>query len=166
MIENIAEADDALVERYLEGESLSEEDLKNALRKRDAGTDVRPRAVRFVDTGNIGIDLLMDFMVAAMPSRFGDWAAPEQSDEPGNEGRNRERHRPAAPFSALVVKTITDPYAGRLTIFRVFSGSIGADGSFYNVEKRSARALQPVAGDFSARNKSRLTGPAQVPLWP
>jgi len=132
LIENIAEADDALVERYLEGESLSEEDLKNALRKGTLARTFVP-VLCGSSTGNIGIDLLMDFMVAAMPSPLD--AAPKVGIDPGTKAEIERRPDPAAPFSALVVKTITDPYAGRLTIFRVFSGSIGADGSFYNSKK-------------------------------
>ena len=132
LIENIAEADDALVERYLEGETLSEEDLRGALRKGLLARAFTPVLCGSA-AGNIGIDLLMDFIVAAMPSpvdsgpRTGrDLASGSEIERPPDSG---------APFSALVVKTITDPYAGRLTIFRVFSGTIGADGTFFNAKK-------------------------------
>ena len=132
LIENIAEADDALVERYLEGETLSEEDLRNALRKGALARIFTP-VVCGSSTRNIGIDLLMDVMVAALPSPV------DRGPKPGKDpatGKEIERQPdPKAPFSALVVKTITDPYAGRLTIFRVFSGTIGADGAFYNSTK-------------------------------
>jgi elongation factor G len=132
LIENIAEADDVLVERYLEGESLSEEDLKNALRKGTLARTFVP-VLCGSSTENIGIDLLMDFMVAALPSPVD--VAPKVGTDPGTKKEIERRPDPGAPFSALVVKTITDPYAGRLTIFRVFSGSIGGDGSFYNSKK-------------------------------
>jgi elongation factor G len=132
LIENIAEADDALVERYLEGETLSEEDLRNALRK---GTLARTFTPVFCgsSTRNIGIDLLMDVIVAAMPSPFD--RGPKTGEDPATGKEIERQPDPKAPFSALVVKTITDPYAGRLTIFRVFSGAIGADGTFYNSKK-------------------------------
>jgi len=132
LIENIAEADDALVERYLEGETLSEEDLKNALRKGNlAGTFVPVlcgSAAR-----NVGIDLLMDFIVAAMPSPLDGGA--KSGKDPATGTEIERAPDPKAPFAALVVKTITDPYAGRLTLFRVFSGTIGGDGTFYNAKK-------------------------------
>src|SRR5512143_2803096 len=67
LIENIAEADDALVERYLEGETLSEEDLRNALRKGTLARIFTP-VLCGSSTRNIGIDLLMDMIVAALPS--------------------------------------------------------------------------------------------------
>ncbi len=132
LIENIAEADDALVERYLEGETLSEDELRVALRKGTLARTFTP-VLCGSSTANIGIDLLMDFAVAAMPSPAD---CPARVGKDPATGKEIERSPdPAAPFSALVFKTISDPYAGRLTIFRVFSGSIGADGTFYNAKK-------------------------------
>jgi elongation factor G len=132
LIENIAEADDALVERYLEGETLSEEELRNALRKGTLARTFTPVACGS-STRNIGIDLLLDVILAVMPSPLD--RGLKAGKDPAT-GKDIERQPdPKAPFSALVVKTITDPYAGRLTIFRVFSGAIGADGTFYNSKK-------------------------------
>jgi elongation factor G len=132
LIENIAEADDVLLERYLEGETLSEEDLRNTLRKGTLGRVFTP-VVCGSSTRNIGIDLLMDLIAAALPSPLDQ--GPKAGQDPAS-GKEIERlPDPKAPFSALVVKTITDPYAGRLTIFRVFSGTIGGDGTFYNSKK-------------------------------
>jgi elongation factor G len=132
LIENIAEADDALVERYLEGETLSEEDLRNALRKGTLARTFTP-VICGSSTRNIGIDLFMDMIVAAMPSPID--RGPKIGKDPASGKEIERRPDPKAPFSALVVKTITDPYAGRLTLFRVFSGVIGADGTFYNAKK-------------------------------
>ena len=132
LIENIAEADDALVERYLEGETLSEDELRSALRKGTLARTFTP-VLCGSSTANIGVDLFMDFVVAAMPSP-GD--RPARVGKDPASGKEIERNPdPAAPFSALVFKTITDPYAGRLTIFRVVSGTIGGDGTFYNAKK-------------------------------
>jgi elongation factor G len=84
-------------------------------------------------TRNIGVDLLLDFIVSAMPSPLD---APAKIGKNPATGEALERPAdPQAPFSALVFKTISDPYAGRLTIFRVFSGTIGGDGTFYNSRK-------------------------------
>jgi len=132
LIENIAEADDELIERYLEGETLSDEDLKTALR---TGTQNRifVPVLCGAATRNVGIDLLMDLIVSALPSPVD--RGPQKGTDP-NSGDEIEREPdPAAPFSAYVVKTLADPYAGRLTIFRVVSGSIGSDGTFYNSSK-------------------------------
>jgi elongation factor G len=132
LIENIAEADDSLVERYLEGETLSEDELRAALRKGTLARTFTPVLCASA-TANIGIDLLMDFVLAAMPSPAD---SPSKIGKDPASGKEIERKPdPAAPFSALVFKTITDPYAGRLTIFRIFSGTIGSDGTFYNARK-------------------------------
>ncbi len=132
LIENIAEADDALVERYLEGETLSEDELRAALRKGTLARTFTPVLCASA-TANIGVDLLLDFVLATLPSP-GD--RPARVGKDPASGKEVERTSdPSAPFSALVFKTISDPYAGRLTIFRVFSGTIGADGTFYNSRK-------------------------------
>jgi elongation factor G len=132
LIENIAEADDSLVERYLEGETLSEDELRAALRKGTLARTFTPVLCASA-TANIGIDLLMDFVLAAMPSPAD--SPPKIGKDPASGKEIERKPDPAAPFSALVFKTITDPYAGRLTIFRIFSGTIGSDGTFYNARK-------------------------------
>ena len=132
LIENIAEADDELIERYLEGETLSEEDLRNALK---TGTQNRifVPVVCGSATKNIGIDLLMDLVINALPSPLD--RGPKMGKDPDSGDEIERKPDPDAPFSAYVVKTLADPYAGRLTIFRVVSGTLGSDGTFYNASK-------------------------------
>ena len=132
LIENIAEANDALVEKYLEGETLTREELAGALKKGIMERLFVP-VVCGSATKNIGIDLLSGLIADALPSPI-DMPA-KKGVEPDTENEVTRPAEPDAPFSALVVKTIADPYAGRLTIFRVFSGSIGGDGTFYNSSK-------------------------------
>ena len=134
LIENIAEADDDLVERYLEGEELSEEELRSALRKGTLARTFVP-VVCGSATRNIGIDLLMDLIVDSMPSPM-DRGSRIGTDPASGEEIERAPD-PDAPFSAFVVKTLADPYAGRLTIFRVVSGTLGSDGTFYNANKET-----------------------------
>jgi elongation factor G len=134
LVENIAEADDALIERYLEGETISTEELQAALRK---GINERILApVLFGSaTGNVGIDNLMDVLatVAPTPTERG---AKKGTDLDGKEEMTRQPEA-EAPFSAFVFKTVADPYSGRLSIFRVVSGTLGGDGNFYNATKES-----------------------------
>ena len=134
LIENIAEADDDLVERYLEGEELSEEELRSALRKGTLARTFVP-VVCGSATRNIGIDLLMNLIVDSMPSPL-DRGSRTGTDPASGEEIERAPD-PNGPFSAFVVKTLADPYAGRLTIFRVVSGSLGSDGTFYNANKET-----------------------------
>ncbi len=134
LIENIAEADDELIERYLEGETLSHEDLAHALRKGTLDRLFVPVLCGSA-TRNIGIDLLMNLINDALPSPL-DGSAKTGIDPA--TGKEVERlPDPDAPFSAFVVKTVADPYAGRLTIFKVVSGTLGSDGTFYNANKET-----------------------------
>ncbi len=133
-IENVAEADDALVERYLEGEELTDEDIKAALTKGLLSRIFVPVLCGSA-TANIGIDLLMDFIVASVPSPA-DRGAINAFDESGEKVVACEPD-PSAPFAGFVFKTVADPYAGRLSIFRIVSGTLGGDGTFYNTNKRT-----------------------------
>ena len=132
LIENIAEADDELIERYLEGEALSEEDLINALRKGTLSHTFTP-VLCGSSTKNIGIDLLMDFIISSMPSP--DDRGSKAGTDPSSGEEIERAPEESAPFSGYVIKTLADPYAGRLTIFRVVSGQLGSDGTFYNTNK-------------------------------
>jgi len=132
LIENIAEADDALIERYLEGEALSDQDLNAALRKGTLSHTFVP-VICGSATRSIGIDLLLDFITTSMPSPLDRGARAGIDPASGNEIERAPDEN--APFSAFVVKTIADPYAGRLNIFRVVSGKLGGDGTFFNSNK-------------------------------
>ncbi|MDZ7579307.1 MAG: elongation factor G [Deltaproteobacteria bacterium] len=131
-IENVAEADDALVERYLEGEELTDEDIEGALTKGLLARIFVPVLCGSA-TADIGIDLLMDFIVGSVPSPA-DRGAINASAESGDNIIACEPD-PSAPFAGFVFKTVADPYAGRLSVFRVVSGTLGGDGTFYNTNK-------------------------------
>ncbi len=132
LIENIAEADDSLVEKYLEGEELTAQELLGALRKGIAERLFVP-VVCGSSTKNIGVDLLCNLVVDACPSPLD--RGPYKGTDPKTGDEIKRACSPDEPFSALVVKTIADPYAGRLTIFKVLSGTLGPDGVFYNSTK-------------------------------
>ena len=134
LIENIAEADDALIERYLEGETITDDELKATLKK---GVNERifvPVACGSA-IGKIAIDNLMDLFISAGPSPI-DRGAKIGTDLRGESEISRDPD-PDAPFSAFIFKTVADPYAGRLSIFRVVSGTLGSDGNFYNATKET-----------------------------
>lgn len=146
LIENIAEADDELIERYLEGQTLTEEDLRAALRSGTQNRTFVP-VLCGAATRNIGIDHLMDLIVSALPSPIDH--GPKKGTDPKSGDEIERAPDPEAPFSAFVVKTLADPYAGRLTIFRVVSGTLGGDGNFYNAtreEKERFNQLLTITG--------------------
>lgn len=134
LIEDVAEADDELIERYLEGEELSDDDIKSALK-----TGVLARTFAPVLCGSaikgIGIDLFMDFINSCMPSPLE--IAPKAGTNPADSSEVTREPNPDAPFSGFVFKTIADPYAGRLSIFKVVSGVLGSEGNFYNATKET-----------------------------
>lgn len=132
LVENVVESDDELLERYLEGESMSDDEIKVALKKGILSRSFVPVLCGSV-TKNIGVDLLQDFIIHCMPSPLdrGPWIAADAT----GDGEIECRPDPDAPFSGFVFKTVADPFAGRLSIFRIVSGTLGADGNFYNVNK-------------------------------
>ena len=160
LVENIAEADDTLLERYLEGDPISDDELKAALKKGTISRIFSPvlcaSAIKAV-----GIDLLMDFIVNSMPSPLD--RMPKVGKDPVVGNEITRAPDPDAPFSAFVFKTVADPYAGRLSIFRVVSGKLGADGNFFNVNKdvkERFNQLLTIAGKEQKQVKS--AGPGSI----
>ena len=132
LLEAVAESDDDLMEKYLEGEDLTEEEIKAAIRKMTCQCKLFP-----VTCGssykNKGVQPLLDAIIDYMPSPL---------DVPAIKGTNpetgEEEERPSddkAPFAALAFKIATDPYVGRLAFFRVYSGTLTAGSYVYNSNK-------------------------------
>jgi elongation factor G len=132
-VENVAEADDELVERYLEGEEISDDEIRKALRMGTLSRAFVPVLCGSA-TKNVAIDRLMEFVVNCMPSPL-DRGAKTGKDPKSNDEIERNPSLDEA-FSAFVFKTIADPYAGRLNVIRVYSGKLGGDGTFYNATKQ------------------------------
>jgi elongation factor G len=132
IVEHVAEASDELLEKYLESGELSPDEIKNALRTSVINGKLIPIACGS-GLGNMGIQPLLDLIAECMPSPM---------DRDGIKGRSikgdsdvvREPD-PTASFSSLVIKTISDPYAGRLSILRVFSGTLVPDSTVLNSNK-------------------------------
>ena len=142
LIETVVEFDDALMEKYLEGEELSVEEIKCAIRKGTLAVEFFP-VMCGTALGNTGVKLLLDAVVDYLPAPT-DIPSIKGVDMNGNE---IERHpSDSEPFSALAFKVMTDPFVGRLTFFRVYSGHI-TGGSYLlnatkNVKERLGRILQ------------------------
>ena len=134
LIENIAEADDALLEKYLDGHPLTDEELMQGLRAGTLGRAFVPVLCGSA-TKNIGVDRLMDFMNDCFPSPLD--RGPKVGIDPIKGDKTERKPSADEPFSALVFKTITDPYTGRLSIFKVYSGTLPADSAFYNATKET-----------------------------
>jgi elongation factor G len=132
LVENIAESDDELLERYLEGEVITDDELNTALKNSILKREIAPVLCGSA-TQNIGIDLLADFICTFMPSPLE--KAPVLCTDADGKEEIECKPDPDEPFAAFVFKTIADPYAGRLTIFKVISGTLGKEGNFLNTNK-------------------------------
>jgi elongation factor G len=131
LIEAIAEADDALLEKYLHGGKVEQQEIKDVLRRATIAGHVQP-VICGSAFKNKGVQQLLDAVVDYLPSPL-DVPAIKGHDDVG-----AELERPAsdeAPFSALIFKIMTDPFVGQLAFFRVYSGHLDAGSGVYNSTK-------------------------------
>jgi elongation factor G len=150
LIEKVSEADDKLLEKYLHGEDITEEEIRAALRKRvissvhTQGEKAEPAFVPVICGSafkNKGIQPLLDAVVDYLPSPVD--VPPIVGFDP-NKGPDALMERPAAddaPFAALAFKIMTDPFVGQLTFIRVYSGVLTAGSTVYNATKQKSERI-------------------------
>jgi elongation factor G len=146
MIERIAETDDELTMKYLEGEELTNEEMISGLRKAVISNTLIP-IMAGTALRNKGVQPLLDAIVRLLPSPLD---VPPVTGVNPHTGEAIERKADVnEPFSALVFKIVTDPFVGRLAYARVYSGKLSAGSSVYNVNRgrkeRVSRLLQMYA---------------------
>lgn len=132
MIENIVEVNDDLMEKYLEGEELSDQEIEETL-ARGIELGIVVPIVCGSALLNMGVSQLMNLIVQGIPSPLQRPA--KKGTVPGGEEVIERESTPDAPFSALVFKTVADPFAGKLTLLRVLSGTVQSDSTVYNANK-------------------------------
>ncbi len=154
LLESVADHNDKLLEKFLEGETIESEELKKAIRKATLSVDIIPVLCGSAYK-NKGVQLLLDAIVDYMPS---------PSDVPAIKGISMDgeeemlrKSSDEEPFSALAFKVMSDPYVGKLTFFRVYSGVIKA-GSYVlnstkNKKERVGRILQMHANSREDRDE-------------
>ncbi|OGP67522.1 MAG: translation elongation factor G [Deltaproteobacteria bacterium RBG_13_47_9] len=132
LIEAVVEMDDQLMEKYLESGEISTEEIIKCLREGIKQSRLVP-ALCGSSIRNIGIQPLLDLMVECFPS---------PTERGAIQGKNIKTGEPEmrdpkedAPFSAFIFKTIADPFAGKLNLFRVYSGTVNADSTLYNSKR-------------------------------
>ena len=143
LIEAVAETDEELMMKYLEGEELTKEEIKTALRKATISNEIVP-VVCGSSYKNRGVQKLLDAIVDYMPAPTDVEAIKGTNPETGEEEDRTSSDD--QPFSALAFKIMTDPYVGKLCFFRVYSGTVEAGTTVYNSVKdqdeRIGRILQ------------------------
>jgi elongation factor G len=136
LVEMIAESDEKLMEKYLESGELSSQEVWDGLKKAILGRQIFPV---FAVSGalNIGVQALLDGFTALMPSPA------ERGPVPASVGGQDGSLPPSAeaPFAALVFKTLSDPYTGRISLMRVFSGRTASDAVLANTAKEADEKL-------------------------
>jgi len=170
LVEAVAETDDNLIAKYLEGEELTEEEVVTGLRAATLGGQVVPILVGSA-LKNMGIKMMLDALCNYLPSS-------KDRDQirainPGTKEEETIDLVPTAPLAAQVFKTSADPYVGKLTYFRVYGGTIHSDSTVWNSTKSKAerigqlyvlrgKAQEPmphlIAGDIGAVAKLADTG--------
>ncbi|WP_315289707.1 elongation factor G [Leptotrichia massiliensis] len=145
MIESVVETDDELMEKYFGGEEISEDEIKKALRAATIEGTVVP-VLCGTAFKNKGIQPLLDAVVAYMPSPLDINGGKINGTDPKTEEPIEREMGDEAPFSALAFKIITDPFVGRLSFFRVYSGVLEKGSYVLNSTKgkkeRMGRLLQ------------------------
>ena len=144
LLDSVAEINDELLERYLESGELARDEIVSSLHDGLSDATIFPVLVGSA-TSLIGIDRLADVIVAAGPSPL------DRPPAESAEGESREA-KPDAPMSALVFKTMTDPYVGRLSFFRVYSGVLKGDGTVHNATHKTDERVGHV---FTMRGKTQ-----------
>ena len=132
MVEAICETDDALMEKYLEGEELSVDELKKAIRKAVVTNAMFPVLCGSAYK-NKGVQMLLDAVVDYMPSPLD--IPPVAGIIPGSEEPAERKADDKEPFSALAFKIMADPFVGKLAFFRVYSGTLDAGTYVFNSTK-------------------------------
>ena len=149
MVEDIAETSDELLEKYLEGEELTNEDLYQGLRSGTIDMSFVP-VLCGSSLKNIGIQPLMDKVVQCLssPTEMGE----HKGMNPVTEDKEVRKPEEGEPFSALVFKTIADPYTGKLTLFRIYSGILSSDSTVYNASRQVKERIGQI---FQIEGKSQ-----------
>ncbi|OGC15130.1 translation elongation factor G [candidate division WOR-1 bacterium RIFOXYC2_FULL_37_10] len=138
MVEIVAETDDSLLEKYLEGKQLTEEEIKSGIRKATIAAKIVP-----VTCGsafkNKGVQFLLDCILDYLPSPLD--VPPVKGINPKTGEEEERLPDPNQPFSALAFKIMADPYVGRLTFFRVYSGILKTGSYVMNATRGSRERI-------------------------
>ncbi|MBN2395145.1 MAG: elongation factor G [Candidatus Atribacteria bacterium] len=160
MIEAVAEFDDEVLMKYLDGTELTQEEICACLKGGVINRKVFPLLCGSA-TKNIGIELLVDFIKDYFPNpmELGDVIVKDLKEQ---KEVNLKRSASDSPFSAKVFKTVADPYVGNLTYFRVYSGELSSDANVYNssrdTENKVGKIYQMQGKEQSAISKISIGG--------
>ncbi|ABW18015.1 elongation factor G [Alkaliphilus oremlandii] len=150
LIESVAESDEALLEKFFAGETFTEKEIQEGLRKGVINGDIVP-VICGASSKNIGTHTLLDMLIDYSPSPM---------DMPSKKGTNpyteetvERTLEPNEPFSAQIFKTIVDPYVGKISLFKVISGKLTPDLEVLNANKDEKEKISSL---FLLRGKNQI----------
>jgi elongation factor G len=138
MLEAVAEFDEQVLEKYLNGEPLTEEEIKKAVRAGGISMKVTP-VLCGASFKNKGVQQLLDGVLDFLPSPLD--IPPVTGVDPSTEKELLRHASDSEPFAALAFKIMTDPFAGQLTYFRVYSGTLKTGTTVYNITKNTKERI-------------------------
>ncbi|TCO69685.1 elongation factor G [Marinisporobacter balticus] len=150
LIESVAESDEVLMEKYFEGEEFTQEEIHEGLRKGVLAGAVIPVLVGSA-INNIGVHTLLNMIDTYMPTPKD--MKPYEGINPKNNEKVVRNINSSEPFSALVFKTVVDPYVGKISLMKVISGELKPDMEVYNSEKDE---VEKISNLFLMRGKNQI----------
>ena len=138
LIESVAESDDTLTTKYLEGEELTEDEIRDGLKRAVLSGKIVPILAGSA-TQNLGIEELLSAVIKFLPSPIE--ATPPEDITSSNGERNEVSLDKDAPLAALVFKTTADPFVGKLSVFRVYGGTISANSEVWNPNQEQSERV-------------------------
>jgi elongation factor G len=154
LVEMIAEGNDALMEEFFDKGTISEEHLVNGLREAMRERRLFPVLVAS-GLGNIGADRVLDFVIRFAPAAT-DRAAVKAAVAPNNGEPPTRKVADSEPLSLYVFKTISDPFAGRISFFKVFSGVLKNDATLQNFTRNISEKFSHI-GVMQGKNANEVT---------
>ena len=161
LVEKVAEGDEKLMEKFFEAGTLSPQDMLAGLKKGIAKRDIIP--VLFTSAAKlVGLPSLLDFIVDLMPSPA---VRPWEGKNPVSGEPLSFEPKEDAPASAYVIKTISDLFAGRITIFKVISGTFHSDGTYYNSNHETPERFGAINA-IQGKTLTPVGRPSPATSWP
>ncbi len=152
LIEAVAESDEALMEKYFEGEEFTKEEIHEGLRRGVLSGEIVPILMGSAEK-SIGIHTLLDMIYDYMPTPDDMHDGSYEATNPEDGSTVYRKVSEKEPFSAFVFKTIMDPFVGKISLFKVYSGSVKRDQEVYNANKEEKEKIGQI---FLLRGKEQL----------
>jgi len=152
LIEAVAESDEALLEKFFEGEEFTTEEIHAGLRKGIINGDIVPVIIGSAEK-SIGTHTLMDMIFDYMPTPKDMHEGVYDGENPENHALEQRKVNEEEPFSAFVFKTIVDPFVGKISLFKVYSGQVKKGDTVLNANQNEEERISKV---FLLRGKNQL----------